>query len=175
MVRFGNVLDSSGSVIPRFHNQIEKGGPVTVTHPDINRFFMTIPEASQLILQAGAMACGGEVFVLDMGDPIKIVDLARTMIEKAGLTVRDHDKIIYSGLRAGEKLYEELLIGENPTKTGHPKIFKANEPYVVIEELEQTLSVLSEQIMKQDDAGIISTLEKTVQGYRQSTPKKHIP
>ena len=134
MVRFGNVLDSSGSVVRRFRNQIKAGGPVTVTHPEVIRYFMSIPEAAQLVIQAGTMAIGGEVFVLEMGTPVKIDDLARTMIRLSGLEVRDEDHpegdiaIEYIGLRRGEKLYEELLIGENTTGTSHPRIFKNSEP-----------------------------------------------
>jgi len=133
MVRFGNVLDSSGSVIPLFRDQIKNGGPVTVTHPEVTRYFMTIPEAAQLVLQAGALGEGGDVFVLEMGDPIKIDDLARSMIHLSGLEVCDDDnpegdiEIKYSGLRPGEKLYEELLIGNNVTGTEHPKIMRAAE------------------------------------------------
>lgn len=133
MVRFGNVLDSSGSVIPLFRDQIKNGGPVTVTHPEVTRYFMTIPEAAQLVLQAGALGEGGDVFVLEMGDPIKIDDLARSMIRLSGLEVCDDDnpegdiQIMYTGLRPGEKLYEELLIGDNVTGTEHPKIMRAAE------------------------------------------------
>ena len=133
MVRFGNVLDSSGSVIPLFRDQIRNGGPVTVTHPEVTRYFMTIPEAAQLVLQAGALGEGGDVFVLEMGDPIKIDDLARSMIRLSGLEVCDDNnpegdiEIEYTGLRPGEKLYEELLIGDNVTGTEHPKIMRAAE------------------------------------------------
>lgn len=133
MVRFGNVLGSSGSVVPLFRRQIKEGGPITVTHPDIIRYFMTIPEASQLVIQAGAMGKGGDVFVLDMGEPIKITSLAKKMIKLSGLTERSIQnpsgdiEILYTGLRPGEKLYEELLIGDNVEGTGHPRIMTANE------------------------------------------------
>ena len=154
MVRFGNVLGSSGSVIPRFAAQIEAGGPVTVTHPEINRYFMTIPEASQLVIQAGAMAQGGDVFVLDMGKPVKIADLAVTMVKLHGLTPYfvNHldgvspDKgdipICFTGLRKGEKLYEELLIGNKPEPTRHPRVMTANEISLPTEELFPTLDLL---------------------------------
>src|SRR6202167_1392595 len=133
MVRFGNVLASSGSVVPLFQEQIKKGGPVTVTHPDVIRYFMTIPEAAQLVIQAGAMAGGGDVFVLDMGQPVRICDLARRMIHLMGMTVRDDQhpegdiEINYMGLRAAEKLFEELLIGANVAGAEHPKIMRAIE------------------------------------------------
>ena len=154
MVRFGNVLGSSGSVIPRFKSQIEAGGPVTVTHPEINRYFMTIPEASQLVIQAGAMAKGGDVFVLDMGTVVKITDLAVTMVKLHGLTpyfVNHLDEvspdkgdipICFTGLRKGEKLYEELLIGDNPEPTRHPRVMTANEISLPAEELFPTLDLL---------------------------------
>ena len=133
MVRFGNVLESSGSVVPLFRKQIRDGGPVTVTHKDVIRYFMTIPEAAQLVIQAGSMGQGGDVFVLDMGEPVRIADLARRMINLMGLTVRDEANpegdiaIHYTGLRNGEKLYEELLIGSDVTRTEHPMIMRAME------------------------------------------------
>lgn len=154
MVRFGNVLGSSGSVIPRFRAQIEAGGPVTVTHQDINRYFMTIPEASQLVIQAGAMAKGGDVFVLDMGEPVRIMDLAISMIKLHGLTpyIVEHPDdnfpdrgdiaICVTGLRKGEKLYEELLIGNNPARTRHPRIMTASEVSLPMTELSQRLDRL---------------------------------
>lgn len=141
MVRFGNVLGSSGSVVPLFHKQILAGGPITVTHPDIIRYFMTIPEAVQLVIQAGNMANGGEVFVLDMGEPVNITTLAKKMIYLSGLSLKDKEnldgdiEIRYTGLRPGEKLYEELLIGNNPSKTEHERIMKANETYLDYDEL----------------------------------------
>jgi FlaA1/EpsC-like NDP-sugar epimerase len=133
LVRFGNVLGSSGSVVPRFLRQIRQGGPVTLTHRDVTRYFMTIPEAAQLVIQAGAMAEGGEVYLLDMGDPVRISDLARTMIGLTGLTVRDEEhpngdiEVIEVGLRSGEKLYEELLIDNSAEATNHPRICRARE------------------------------------------------
>ena len=132
MVRFGNVLGSSGSVIPAFKQQIQAGGPVTVTHPEINRFFMTIPEAASLVIQAGSMARGGEVYVLDIGEPVKIVDLAKTLVRLSGRTVKSEGdiEIVFSGLRPGEKLYQELLIGGAVEGTDHPKIMSAMEEQV---------------------------------------------
>jgi FlaA1/EpsC-like NDP-sugar epimerase len=154
MVRFGNVLDSSGSVVPLFREQIRNGGPVTVTHRDVIRYFMTIPEAAQLVLQAGAMAKGGDVFVLNMSEPVRIADLAARMIRLMGLTVKDESnpdgdiEIVYTGLRPAEKLFEELLIGKNVMRTEHPMILRAMEhrlPWAVlrglIEELESALEL----------------------------------
>jgi len=172
MVRFGNVLDSSGSVVRRFRNQIQAGGPVTVTHPEIIRYFMSIPEAAQLVIQAGAMASGGEVFVLDMGTPVKIDDLARTMVRLSGLEVRDDTNpdgdiaIEYIGLRRGEKLYEELLIGENTTGTSHPRIFKNSEPVLAYAELVAALERLDDAIQRHDEADLQEMLRATVEGYK---------
>ena len=152
IVRFGNVLDSSGSVVQRFRGQIRAGGPVTVTHPEITRFFMSIPEATQLVLQAGAMADQGEVFVLDMGEPVKITDLARHMVNLSGMTVRDGDnpsgdiEICYVGLRPGEKLYEELFLGENLVTTRHPRIQMSKERIIPETELEALLERLKEAL-----------------------------
>ncbi|MGQ0279448.1 polysaccharide biosynthesis protein [Sphingopyxis sp. Q841] len=158
MVRFGNVLGSSGSVVPRFKAQIAAGGPVTVTDREITRYFMTIPEAAQLVIQASAMAKGGEVFVLDMGQPVKIIELARTMIRLSGLSIRDSDnpdgdiEIVETGLRPGEKLYEELLIGDNPQSTNHPRIMRAREILWPWADLEQALAQLDGAIRQFGDA-----------------------
>ncbi len=174
MVRFGNVLGSSGSVVPKFRQQIRDGGPITLTHPDITRYFMTIPEASQLVIQAGAMAKGGDVFVLDMGQSVKILDLARRMIELSGLTIRDHDnrdgdiEIEITGLRPGEKLYEELLIGDDPKPTSHPRIMKAHEEFIRWEELEGKLDALAIALSVNDVGVIRLMMEKLVSGYRPS-------
>lgn len=172
MVRFGNVLGSSGSVVPKFRRQIHDGGPITLTHPEITRYFMTVPEAAQLVVQAGAMSSGGDVFVLDMGEPVRIIDLARKLIELSGLTVRDTDnedgdiQIQITGLRPGEKLYEELLIGENPTKTAHPRIMKAHEPFISWSALEPKLQELNERVRDNDVPGIRSLVTELVSGYR---------
>jgi len=160
-VRFGNVLGSSGSVVPLFREQVKAGGPVTITHPEITRFFMTIPEASQLVIQAGAMAGGGDVFVLDMGQPIKIIDLARRVVELAGFTVRDEThpdgdiEFSISGLRPAEKLYEELLIGDNPSPSEHPLIMRAHEAFVQWQSLEGQLK----QLVSAMDAGDVSRVK----------------
>lgn len=172
MVRFGNVLGSSGSVVPLFRQQIRNGGPVTVTHPDVTRFFMTIPEAAQLVVQAGAMCQGGEVFVLDMGQPVRILDLARRMIELSGLLVRDDDQpygdieIIYTGLRPGEKLYEELLIGDNPLPTAHPRIMMARETFLPWADLAPRLRELEALTNASDHEGTRALLGKLVVGFR---------
>lgn len=171
MVRFGNVLGSSGSVVPLFRRQIEKGGPITVTHPDITRFFMTIPEAALLVIQAGSMAEGGDVFVLDMGESVKIVDLARRMIQLTGLEIKDEEhvdgdiEVVYSGLRAGEKLYEELLIGDNVVKTGHSKIMRAQEETLPHQELIALLGELQEAEQTLDCQRACELLKRGVNGF----------
>lgn len=171
MVRFGNVLGSSGSVIPLFHKQIQAGGPVTVTHPTITRYFMTIPEAAQLVIQAGSLGQGGDVFVLDMGEPVKIVELAERMIHLSGLSIRsDHNPhgdivINFSGLRPGEKLYEELLIGDNVAATTHPMIMRANEELLGWEVLKVRLSGLLDAVKEDDYVLVRHLLKETVSGY----------
>lgn len=171
MVRFGNVLGSSGSVIPLFHKQIKSGGPLTVTHPNITRYFMTIPEAAQLVIQAGSMGQGGDVFVLDMGEPVKITELAEKMIHLSGLSVRSdrnpHGDIAieFTGLRPGEKLYEELLIGDNVAATRHPMIMTANEDYLSWDVLKDRLSELLRAIEGDDYNRVRQLLRETVSGY----------
>ena len=171
MVRFGNVLGSSGSVVPLFRRQIKAGGPITLTHPDVTRYFMTIPEAAQLVLQAGAMAEGGEVYVLDMGQPVKIIDLACRMVKLSGLTVRDKTRpdgdiaIEVTGLRPGEKLYEELLIGDNPVATVHPRILKAREDFVPWEQFRGDIDRLREAVAANDTATLRGILLKNVSGF----------
>ena len=172
MVRFGNVLGSSGSVIPLFHEQIRRGGPVTVTHPNITRYFMTIPEAAQLVIQAGAMGQGGDVFVLDMGQPVKIAELAEKMIHLSGLSVRSeknlHGEIAieFTGLRPGEKLYEELLIGDNVSPTEHPMIMRANEEHLPWELFKVRLSELLDAVERDDYERVRQLLRETVSGYK---------
>lgn len=175
MVRFGNVLGSSGSVVPLFREQIKNGGPVTVTHPEITRYFMTIPEAAQLVIQAGAMGSGGDVFVLDMGQPVRIHDLAMRMITLSGLTVRsevnpDGDiEVAITGLRPGEKLYEELLIGSNARATQHPRIIQASEEFVPWPELNDKLQTLHMAIGVNDVPMIRGLLQQLVKGYAPSS------
>ena len=171
MVRFGNVLGSSGSVVPKFRQQIRDGGPLTLTHPEVTRYFMTIAEAAQLVIQAGAMAKGGDVFVLDMGQPVRIMDLARRMVELSGLTVKDEQnpdgdiEIAVTGLRPGEKLYEELLIGDNPKPTLHPRIMKAHEAFIPWDEFEARLNSL-ELVLNVNDVGVIRLMmQQLVAGY----------
>ncbi|KAB2915797.1 MAG: polysaccharide biosynthesis protein [Hyphomicrobiaceae bacterium] len=172
MVRFGNVLDSSGSVVRRFRRQIEAGGPVTVTHREVIRYFMSIPEAASLVIQAGAMATGGDVFVLEMGEPVKIDDLARSMIRLMGLEVRDAQHpdgdiaIEYIGLRDGEKLHEELLLGENTSRTEHPRILKNHEPRLSANDLAEVLASLRAAMETNDVETIHAVLLRAVEGYR---------
>jgi FlaA1/EpsC-like NDP-sugar epimerase len=171
MVRFGNVLDSSGSVVPLFRRQLAAGGPLTVTHAEVTRYFMTIPEAAQLVLQAGAMAVGGDVFVLDMGAPVKILNLAQRMVQLSGQSLRDEQhpqgdiEIAIVGLRPGEKLYEELLIGNNPEPTRHARIMKAHEACLPWSQLEPQLHTLRQAAQVGDINGIKSVLRACVQGY----------
>lgn len=171
MVRFGNVLGSSGSVIPLFREQIKRGGPVTVTHPNITRYFMTIPEAAQLVIQAGSMGEGGDVFVLDMGQSVRIADLAEKMIRLSGLSVRSDANpqgdiaIEFSGLRPGEKLYEELLIGDNVQPTDHSMIMRANEEYLPWNAFKERLSQLFAAVEADDYVGVRKLLRETVSGY----------
>ena len=174
IVRFGNVLGSSGSVVPLFREQIKNGGPITLTHLEITRYFMTIPEAAQLVIQAGAMGSGGEVFVLDMGEPVRIFDLASRIVELSGLTLRNEKnprgdiEIKVTGLRPGEKLYEELLIGDNPKITQHPRILKAQEKFVPWAQLKDQLNSLNLALSVNDVPVIRNLLQQLVTGYQPS-------
>lgn len=173
MVRFGNVLGSSGSVIPLFRKQISEGGPVTVTHKEITRYFMTIPEAASLVIQAGSMGQGGDVFVLDMGEPVKIAELAQKVIKLSGLMVMDEQgegdiEIQYTGLRPGEKLYEELLIGDNVDGTEHPRIMKAHEAFLSYAELLDALKYLEECLAVYDHKAVFKQLSYLVSGFKNT-------
>jgi FlaA1/EpsC-like NDP-sugar epimerase len=176
IVRFGNVLGSSGSVVPLFKQQIAKGGPITVTHPEVTRYFMTIPEASQLVIQAGALGSGGDVFLLDMGEPVRIQDLARQMIKLSGLKVRetgslDGDiEIAYSGLRPGEKLYEELLIDQDNTQyTEHTRILRSFEKHFALDEIQDVFGKINQMTAIDHDIDwALTQLEHYVDGYKRS-------
>ena len=173
-VRFGNVLGSSGSVVPLFREQIERGGPVTITHRDVTRYFMTIPEAAQLVIQSGAMAGGGDIFLLDMGDPVRVADLATNMIHLSGLTVRDAQnpdgdiEIDTIGLRPGEKLYEELLIESSAEPTEHPRIMRAHEPCLSLDEMLVHVAAMRAFLAIDDQAAGITLLRDLVRGYQTS-------
>ena len=180
MVRFGNVLGSSGSVVPLFRDQIKKGGPVTVTDPDIIRYFMTIPEASQLVIQAGAMGKGGDVFVLDMGEPVKIIELAKSLIRLSGLEIKNEEhkhgdiEIKITGLRHGEKLYEELLIGDNVSSTEHPLIMRAEEEVLPRQEIDSYLENLENALASYDHNEIRRILLKAINGYKPQCAIKDV-
>ena len=171
MVRFGNVLDSAGSVVPLFRKQIKDGGPVTVTHSKVTRYFMSIPEAVQLVLQAGSMAKGGDVFVLDMGEPVKILDLAYRMINLSGLSPITNEnpegdiKVVYTGLRPGEKLYEELLIGHDVIQSKHPQIMQANEAFLSWSEVQKSIEIITESYQNLNDESIRKLLLEKVEGF----------
>jgi len=177
MVRFGNVLGSSGSAIPLFQQQIKEGGPVTVTHPEVTRYFMSIPEAAELVIQAGAMGKGGDVFVLDMGEPVKILELAKRLINLSGMELKDGNnlegdiEIIFTGLRPGEKLYEELLIGDNVSTTEHKQILRAEEDFLPKEKLDTYIDLLKEAEKDGDVVALKEILKKVVTGF---TPEDEI-
>jgi FlaA1/EpsC-like NDP-sugar epimerase len=177
MVRFGNVLGSSGSAIPLFQQQIKEGGPVTVTHPEVIRYFMSIPEASELVIQAGAMGKGGDVFVLDMGEPVKIFELAKRLINLSGMELKDKNnlegdiEIIFTGLRPGEKLYEELLIGDNVSTTEHKQILRAEEDFLSKQELDEFIILLKNADNKGDVVALKKILQQVVSGF---TPEDEI-
>ena len=171
MVRFGNVIGSSGSAIPLFQQQIREGGPVTVTHPKVTRYFMSIPEAAELVIQAGAMGEGGDVFVLDMGEPVKIIELAKRLISLSGKELIDDQnpngdiEIKFTGLRPGEKLYEELLIGDNVSNTEHKRILKAKEDYLPKEDLENYLGLIQKAEIDGDILSLRQVLKESITGF----------
>jgi FlaA1/EpsC-like NDP-sugar epimerase len=175
MVRFGNVLGSSGSVVPLFREQIANGGPITLTHPEIIRFFMTIPEAAQLVLQAAVLAEGGDLFLLDMGEPVRILELARQMVRLSGLRVRDAHtpdgdiEILCTGLRPGEKLYEELLIEASSEATAHPLIYRAREASLPPEQLWPQLDALEAAIRRQDAPAALDVLAQLVPEWQRQS------
>jgi len=175
IVRFGNVLESSGSVIPKFKNQIKNGGPVTLRHEDLTRYFMTVTEAAQLVIQAGAMGKNSEVFVLDMGESVKIKDLINKMINLSGLSIKDNNnptgdiEIKITGLKPGEKLYEELLIGDNPQKTNHPKIQKTNDPFIPFDQLELDLKKLKILLDNNKTKEVKNLLERLIKLYKSKS------
>ena len=175
IVRFGNVLQSSGSVIPKFKKQIKQGGPVTLTHPEVTRYFMTITEASQLVIQAGAMSEGCEVFILDMGESVKIKDLIYKMIKLSGLIIKDTKnsegdiEVKITGLRPGEKLYEELLLGDNPQKTYHERIQKAQDPYIPFNQLKIELDNLSNLLNNNKVAEVKNMLDRLLPSYQSNS------
>jgi FlaA1/EpsC-like NDP-sugar epimerase len=175
IVRFGNVLESSGSVIPKFRKQIKYGGPITLTHPDVTRYFMTLTEASQLVIQAGAMSEDCDVFVLDMGESIKIKDFIYRLVKLSGLTVKDENnkegdiEIKIIGLRPGEKLYEELLLGDNPQKTQHSKIQKAQDPFILFNQLEVDLNILKNLLDHNKVLDVKELLAKIVKTYQSNS------
>ena len=181
MVRFGNVLGSSGSVVPIFREQINCGGPLTVTHKDMTRYFMTIPEASQLVMQAGAMAKDAEVFVLDMGEQVKIYDLARYMIKLSGYQVLDEDNpngdiaIAFTGLRPGEKMYEELTVDGCLEETDHPKINRSVEAFASSEEILRLVTLLETAVDEYDQVSVLAHLSKAVPEYTSSIKTTSFP
>jgi len=181
MVRFGNVLGSSGSVVPTFQEQIRCGGPVTVTHPEMTRYFMTIPEASQLVMQAGAMANNAEVFVLDMGKPKRIYDLAKRMIELSGFQPKDAEhpsgdiEIVFTGLRPGEKMFEELSINGDLVETAHPKIKQSIEMITPHEQVLQLAILLEEAVESSNEVEMLNILQQAVPEYEQSVHLKPDP
>ena len=170
MVRFGNVINSSGSVVPLFIDQIANGGPITLTHKDVERYFMTIPEASNLVIQAGEMSKGGEVFILDMGEQMKVIEIAKRLIHLSGRSVADHSgaegiEIIEVGLRPGEKMYEELLISGDEEKTDNPRIFKSNEKSIDIDMLEEIIQICSNHIENDNFNELANIMTEHVEGF----------